>query len=117
MTEILENQEHGENEMEFDLSPEEFVEDALLFPCFEDAKLDRDAAEIFKIMIEAYKEDNLTEEQDLVIELLLHMRDSTSPFNLKRASEVWSEGDLDAFWAIISHKEDWEDQDEVDHNQ
>ncbi len=86
-------------------NPKEFVDLCTSFPCFSDARLDSPAEELFTLILTAYRDDNLTEEQDLVVELLFHLSDENSPFNLKRASEVWAAEDLEAFWYVIAPEE------------
>lgn len=91
-------------EFEISLNPALFVQAIISFPCFKEAKPDTPADELFEVILEAYKGDNLTEEQDLVVELLLHLQEDTSPFNLKRAKEIWSNEDLKAMHQLLLNK-------------
>ena len=49
----------------------------------------------------AFNDDNLTESQEYVVELLLHLSHQDSIFNLNRALAVWSDEDQAAFIAMI----------------
>ncbi|SMF25692.1 hypothetical protein [Pseudobacteriovorax antillogorgiicola] len=117
MTITPDDQEAKDQDIEVKIDVEEFVATILTFPCFEDAKLDKEPAELFEIIMNAYRQDNLTEEQDLVVELLLHMSEPSSSFNLKRASEVWTEEDLNAFWDVICPSYEEFEEEGFDHNQ
>lgn len=89
-----------------DLDPEKFVDLCLSFPCFAEAKLDMPHKDLLSLILKAYNEDTLTEAQDLVVELLFHLRDENMPFNLKRASKIWTLEDREAFWYLISLSEE-----------
>ena len=91
------------NDQSFDIvvKPALLVKTALSFPCFSEANPKEKVNTLFDVIIHAYKDDNLTEEQDLVVEFVLHMTDEQTPFNLKRALEVWTVQDRAAFIKII----------------
>lgn len=105
MTELTQDEESllmSEDEVEISIDPESFVKLALAFPCFGDARPDSDPTELFNIIMEAYKDDNLSEEQDLVVELVLHLHEESSPFNLRRAVEIWETGDKEVLCKLVS---------------
>jgi hypothetical protein len=87
---------------EINVNPHSFVKGVLRFPCFRDAQSHKDYSALFELIFEAYRQDQLTEEQDLVIELILHLHEETTPFNLKRAREIWSPEDMSAFIQLIT---------------
>ena len=94
------HEEAGETTQSIDES--KFVDSALNFPCFADARDGHtDHRQTFATIMTAYRDDNLTEDQDLVVELLFHMQHEETPFNLKRAVELWSEDDLAALWKLL----------------
>ena len=103
MMEMQDDQDQNA-ELEISIAPEVLIAMALRFPCFGDAKPDSDPDELFEIIMNAYRDDNLSEEQDLVVELILHLHEESSPFNLKRALEVWSTADLAAFQDLIKEQ-------------
>ena len=91
-----------EIEENFAIDEEKFVQSALIFPCFEDAKESRQStSKTYEIIMKAYQSDDLTEEQDLVVELLFHMQHEGTPFNLKRATALWSEEDIAVLWEVL----------------
>ena len=73
----------------------------LAFPCFCEADPEMTAENLMELIINAYNDDQLTEEQDMVLEFFLHLNFDESQFNLKRSIEIWSTEDLDAFWKIV----------------
>ena len=84
------------------VKPALLVKTVLAFPCFREANPKEKIKTLFELVMNAYKDDNLTEEQDLVVELVLHLTDGQSPFNLKRALEIWSAKDRAAFIKLIA---------------
>lgn len=100
--ELLDDEDGEEEEdEEFEVDTEMFSEGLLRFPCFDSVPRDKNAEEIFDLVFDAYQEENLLEEQDHVVELLLHLQDEESPFNLSRALEVWSHEDREAFLELV----------------
>ena len=103
--------EETQQQESLDIDQESFVEAALQFPCFSDAKqIDKSTSEVFDAIMGAYRDDNLTEEQDLVVELLFHMQHEDTPFNLNRAVALWSSEDLAVLWDLLMSKDDAEDE-------
>lgn len=98
------NNESGDS-FEITLDPKAFVERVLSFPSFKEAKLNRPYHEILDIILDAYRNDNLTEEQDLIVELILHLQDESTPFNLKRAREIWDNQDKKVFIQMMTETE------------
>lgn len=111
MSEFNEDSQDELNELEVSVDIEDFVGKLLSFPCFTEANLEKDANDIFQLVVDSYRQDQLTEEQDLVVELLFHLNESSSPFNLKRALEVWTEEDLASFGDLIWEEEEIEEDD------
>jgi len=100
--EILdEDAEEDEDSEEIEVDTEMFAEGLVRFPCFESVPKEKNAEEIFDLVFEAYQDENLLEEQDHVVELLLHLQDEESPFNLSRALEVWSHEDRQSFLELV----------------
>jgi hypothetical protein len=99
--EILEEETDEEDSEEIEVDTEMFAEGLVRFPCFESVPKEKNAEEIFDLVFEAYQDENLLEEQDHVVELLLHLQDEESPFNLSRALEVWSHDDRQAFLELV----------------
>ncbi|MCX6129251.1 MAG: hypothetical protein NTX25_09350 [Proteobacteria bacterium] len=93
--------EDEESVDEIEVDTELFTEGLLRFPCFLDAPRDRTPDQLFDLVFDAYQEENLLEEQDHVVELLLHLQEEESPFNLNRALEVWSHEDRQAFLVLV----------------
>ena len=73
------------DEIEITVDPSFLVTTALLFPCFADAKAMDDHDNLYEIMMSSYSEDNLTEAQDLVMELIFHLCSPEAQFNLHEA--------------------------------
>jgi len=94
--------EDFEDSHEITLNPDNFVKAILLFPCFKEADPRMPAAKLFDIIIDAYRLDNLTEEQDLAVELVLHLHDESTPFNLKRAREIWANEDKEVLIGLLA---------------
>jgi hypothetical protein len=114
--EILVEEESEEDSEEIEVDTEMFAEGLLRFPCFESVPKEKSAEEIFDLVFEAYQDENLLEEQDHVVELLLHLQDEESPFNLSRALEVWSHDDRQAFLELVDelcHEADEADEEET----
>lgn len=102
----------GEDEVdEIEVDTELFTEQLLRFPCFQDAPKEKSPDELFDVVFNAYQDENLTEEQDHVVELLLHLQEEESPFNLSRALEVWSKADRQTFLSLLSELSDIIDED------
>ena len=100
--EILEDEDLEEDDSEeIEVDTEMFAEGLVRFPCFESVPKEKSAEEIFDLVFEAYQDENLLEEQDHVVELLLHLQDEDSPFNLSRALEVWSHEDRQSFLTLV----------------
>ena len=114
---LLEDEELDEDEHEeIEVDTELFAEGLVRFPCFESIPKEKSAEEIFDLVFEAYQEENLLEEQDHVVELLLHLQEEDSPFNLSRALEVWSHEDRQAFLELVDelcHEADEHDAEEA----
>lgn len=91
-----------EDSHEIRLNPEHFVKAILLFPCFKEADPHMPTDKLFDIIIDAYRHDNLTEEQDLAVELVLHLHDESTPFNLKRAREIWAAEDKEVLMSLLA---------------
>ena len=106
MMKMSDEQDPSGEEVGITLAPETLVNLALKFPCFADAKPETGIQQLFEIILNAYRDDHLSEEQDLVIELILHLHEASSPFNLKRAIEIWSSADLTTFLDIIRQRQD-----------
>lgn len=80
---------------------EELAFQILQFPAFSEAKrMNKPLKEIFQIVIDAYEQEQLTEEQDLILECLLYLHSLTEDFDLRRALLVWEEGDLNQFFTL-----------------
>ena len=102
----------GEEELdEIEVDTELFTEQLLRFPSFADAPKDKSPDELFDIVFNAYQDENLSEEQDHVVELLLHLQEEESPFNLSRALEVWNQADRQTFLALLHELSDIIDED------
>ncbi len=102
----------GEEELdEIEVDTELFTEQLLRFPSFADAPKDKAPDELFDIVFNAYQDENLSEEQDHVVELLLHLQEEESPFNLSRALEVWNQADRQTFLALLHELSDIIDED------
>ncbi len=114
--ELLEDEEIEEEDEEIEVDTELFAEGVIRFPCFESIPKDKNSDEIFDLVFDAYQEENLLEEQDHVVELLLHLQEEDSPFNLSRALEVWSHEDRQAFLELVDelcHEADEQDAEEA----
>ena len=90
------NQEAAEEKFD-DIDLIWFKEEILKFPCYQDANPAMPEQELFELIAEAHKEDNLTEEQELAMEAILHLQDAEFPFNMNRAVEIWAREDFEAF--------------------
>jgi hypothetical protein len=100
--ELLETEELDEDDKEeIEVDTELFAEGLVRFPCFGSVPKEKSSEEIFDLVFEAYQDENLLEEQDHVVELLLHLQEEDSPFNLSRALEVWSHEDRQAFLELV----------------
>lgn len=107
------DEEDGLDEIEVDT--ELFTEQLLRFPCFQDVPKDKAPDEVFDTVFNAYQDENLTEEQDHVVELLLHLQEEESPFNLSRAMEIWNQADRQTFLTLLKELSDLMDEDtEID---
>ncbi|MFW7379268.1 MAG: hypothetical protein ACOH5I_10705 [Oligoflexus sp.] len=94
--------DQSEESYELAIDPELFTRAVLLFPCFHEADPKMASDELFHLITNAYRDDQLTEEQDLVIELVLHLHDESSPFNLRRAREIWSPEDMQILVTMLT---------------
>lgn len=81
-----------------------FVDKVLSFSCFEQAKSYTGEKALFDVILASYQNDLLTEQQDMVVECLLHLQDENSPFNLNRALSVWEPEDLSCFVKLVNIK-------------
>lgn len=97
---------------EIEVDTELFASQLLRFPSFADVPRDKEADQLFDIVFNAYEDENLTEEQDHVIEFLLHIQEEDSPFNLSRALEVWGRQDRQVFLEIVTEISNSIDEDE-----
>lgn len=88
--------------MDIEINADQLRATLLTFPCFSDADPQMAASELMELVLNAFNEDNLTEEQDLVVEMFLHLNTGEVEFNLKRALEIWMPEDRDAFIELIS---------------
>jgi hypothetical protein len=96
---------------EIEIDTELFAEQLLRFPCFQSAPRDKAPDELFDTVFSAYQDENLTEEQDHVVELLLHLQEEESPFNLSRAMEVWGRDDRQVFITLLKELDEILEQD------
>ncbi len=115
--EDYEEEEEEEELEEIEVDTALFAEQALRFPCFNEAPRDKSGDELFDIIFGAYQDENLTEEQDHVVELLLHLQQEESPFHLSRAMEVWSHDNRKAFLDLLQELHlmlDEESEEELD---
>jgi hypothetical protein len=87
--------------MEISIDSAQFRSLVLSFPCFSEADSEQAPDELLALVLAAFNEDNLTEEQDLVVELVLHLHSPEAQFNLRRSLEVWSKGDKEALARLI----------------
>ena len=94
----------ADQQEELHIDPEFFVQTALQFECFSDANKVKNKDELFTIITEAHANDTLTEAQDHVIELIMHLISEEVPFNLNRALQVWDESDINSFTTIIKEQ-------------
>lgn len=93
-----------DKEISVQIDTERFVREALAFPCFEQAKSYTGDKALFDVIVDSYQNDLLTEQQDMVVECLLHLQDENSPFNLNRSLSIWDSDDLACFKALVSTK-------------
>ncbi len=100
-SEEFDEEEEEEEIEEIEVDTNLFAEQALRFPCFHEAPRDKSGDELFDLIFGAYQDENLTEEQDHVVELLLHLQEEESPFHLARAMEVWSHENREAFLTLL----------------
>ena len=54
-----------------------------------------------KIVVDAYDQEQLTEEQDLIFEAILYFNNVSDDFNLRRALTIWSPGDFAQFLTAL----------------
>jgi hypothetical protein len=111
-SEEFDEEEEEEEIEEIEIDTALFAEQALRFPCFHEAPRDKPSDELFDIIFSAYQDENLTEEQDHVVELLLHLQEEESPFHLSRAMEVWSHDNREAFLGLLQELHTMLDGDE-----
>lgn len=98
---MLNDDHEDQDELQITIEYEWFAKHALTFPCFADAPDDTSAESLVNQIMGAFNDDNLTESQEYVVELLLHLSHQDSIFNLNRALAVWSDEDQAAFIAMI----------------
>ena len=98
----LDELEYDDETDELEIDTELFAEQLLRFPCFQDAPRDKGVDVLFDTVYNAYQDENLSEEQDHVIELLLHLQEEDCPFNLTRAMEVWGKADRQVFLQLLA---------------
>ena len=91
-----------EPSVDLTLNPAEFKALIIRFPCFHEADPEADATDLMNLVVNAYNSDNLTEEQDMVVELALHLCSEHTQFNLRRALEIWEPEDRAAFAALVT---------------
>ena len=96
-----EDEEEEEEVEEIQIDTGLFAEQVIRFPCFREIPQQLKNDELFDLVFNAYQDENLTEEQDHVVELLLHLQEEDSPFNLSRALEVWSNDNRLVFLELI----------------
>jgi hypothetical protein len=94
----------GDNEISVEIDTAWFVGEALSFSCFAQAKAYTGEKALFDLILDSYQSDLLTEEQDMVVECLLHLQDENSPFNLNRALAIWEPEDLSCFINLVKAK-------------
>lgn len=82
----------------------DFFKHVLAFPCFKDAGAIEDAGKLLQIVFDAYEGDNLTEEQELVVDLYVHLHHAGSQFDLKRALDTWGMEDRAALVNLIQSR-------------
>ena len=83
-------------------SPNDIVDQLLSFPAFSDAKkMKINAVKIFQIVVDAYEQEQLTEEQDLIFEAMLYLNNVSDDFNLRRAVSIWSPSDFAQFQTVL----------------
>lgn len=88
----------SENE-EFRVDALAFKDFLIAFPCYKDIDRDTAPSELLQIVLDAYDNDQLTEEQELVVDLYIHLHHEEAPFDLKRAFDTWDIQDKKAFTA------------------
>lgn len=83
-------------------SPNDIADQLLSFPAFFDAKkMKKNAVKIFQIVVDAYEQEQLTEEQDLIFEAMLYLNNVSDEFNLRRAVSIWSPSDFAQFQTVL----------------
>lgn len=83
-------------------SPKDIAHQLLSFAAFSDAKkMKKTALEIFQIVVDAYEQEQLTEEQDLIFEAMLYLNNVSDEFNLRRAVSIWSPTDFAQFQTVL----------------
>ena len=108
--EVEEDEAEDIEEIEVDTTL--FAQGLRLFPCFLEAPREGAPDDLFELVFSAYQAENLLEEQDHVVELLLHLQEEDSPFNLNRALEVWSHEDRQAFLQLVTSIDSKEDEED-----
>ena len=91
----------GDDEISVEIDTDWFVRMALSFSCFEPAKSYAGEKALFDVILDSYQNDLLSEEQDMVVECLLHLQDENTPFNLNRALSIWEPEDLACFIKLL----------------
>ena len=79
----------------------------LLFPAFADARtLEMTPAEVADLATNAYENDQLSQEQDLILEALLYLASWTEEFHLREAMQVLPDDDFAILMALIQEHRD-----------
>lgn len=74
----------------------------LEFPAYVDAKtIDSPPEDLFQLIADAYENDQLTEEQELIFEAMLYLYNLTEEFDLRRAVLIWEDEDFLQFQTAL----------------